>query len=90
MVINVQIPVADVVTTLSTEEDYDWVFAKDKEDDDKSGDDASVTWPKWLINNKENESDLKAANAHEIDITHHDRHFEFEILLDHQYPFSPP
>lgn len=58
LVINVQVPVADVVTTLTTEEDYDWVFAKDKEDADKGDDEnAGVAWPKWLINNKDVEAD---------------------------------
>ena len=89
LIINVQIPIADVVTTLTTEADYDWVFNKDKEDPEND-ELKNTVWPNWFINTPEMQEDQAAANRHASNVTHHDRHFEFEILLDHQYPFSPP
>ena len=69
---------------MTNESEYDWIFApKDKADS------TMTTWPKWKIENRQQQLDCEAAIRHNT-IVKNDRHFEFELFLDMKYPFSQP
>ena len=71
-----------MVTALTSEQDYEWVFEKKHQE-------PSASWPKWKIRNLDDQADVDCAKRHTT-IEKYDRHFEFEIFLDQRYPFAQP